>query len=91
MAKIDYSDAYKHISVHASDLHLQWFRWLNIAFCELCLVFGCASSAGIFDCVAKIEVKIVIARAGISPSLVIHHLDNCCAAGPPDTLSVGTL
>ena len=85
MAKVDYADAYKHVSVHQDDLHLQWFKWLGRAFCELCLVFGSASSAGIFDRAAKIILWIVIMRSGIDKDLVIQHLDDCCAAGPKDS------
>jgi hypothetical protein len=52
ITKTDWSDAYKHCSLREKDLCLQWFRWLNMNFCELCLIFGCVSSAGIFDRIA---------------------------------------
>ena len=80
--KCDWSDAYKHLSVHPDDLDLQWFSWLGQYFCELCLVFGGASSAGLFDRLAKLVLLIVIERAGINPALVIQHLDDICAAAP---------
>ena len=86
IAKVDWSDAYKHVAVHQSDLDLQWFTWLGKAFCELCLVFGCASSAGIFDRLAKVVLHIVIKRSGMDPALVIQHLDDCCAAAPSDSV-----
>ena len=80
--KCDWSDAYKHLSVHPDDLDLQWFSWLGKFFCELCLVFGGASSAGLFDRLAKLVLQVVIHRSGINPALVIQHLDDCCAAAP---------
>ena len=80
--KVDFSDAYKHIAVALKDTNLQWFRWLNMAFKELCLVFGGASSAGIFDRVAKIIIFIVVSRATFPADWVIQHLDDCCAAAP---------
>ena len=53
MCKIDWSDAYKHIAVHAEDTDLQWFEWCGKGFKELCLIFGGVSSAGIFDRVTR--------------------------------------
>ena len=52
------------------------------AFCELCLVFGAASSAGIYDRVAKVVLFTVIRRCGFQRSLTSQHLDDCCAAAP---------
>ena len=83
--KVDWSDAYKHIAVHHSDLDLQWFVWLGKFFAELCLIFGSASSAGIFDAVAKVLIFIVITKSGLHSDFVIQHLDDCCAAGPVGT------
>ena len=82
ICKCDWSDAYKHLAVHPDDLPLQWFTWLGRAFCELCLVFGGVSSAGLYDRLAKIVLAIVIDRSGFDPALVIQHLDDVCAAGP---------
>ena len=80
--KVDWSDAYKHIAVASQDTKLQWFRWLNMAFKELCLIFGGASSAGIFDRLAKIVIFIATFRASFPKEWVIQHLDDCCAAAP---------
>ena len=80
MCKVDWSDAYKHIAVSQADSQLQWFQWGGRAFRELCLVFGCVSSAGLFDRLAKIVLFIVIRESGISPDMVCQHLDDCCAA-----------
>ena len=60
--KVDWADAYKHISVSPGDTDLQWFIWMDRAFKELCLIFGAASSPGIFDEVAKIVLFIVMQR-----------------------------
>ena len=82
ISKVDWSDAYKHCAVRHQDLPLQWFTWLDKYFCELCLIFGCVSSAGIFDRIAKLVLFIVKQRSGMPSSLVCQHLDDCCAAGP---------
>ena len=86
ISKTDWADAYKHVAVRSQDLDLQWFVWLGQAFCELCLVFGGASSAGIYDRLAKVVLAIVISRSGIDPHAVIQHLDDCCAAAPENSL-----
>ena len=80
--KIDWSDAYKQITVHQDDLDLQWFSWLGKAFIELCLVFGCVCSAGLFDRLAKLIIHIVIFRSSFNEDLVCQVLDDCCAAAP---------
>ena len=82
ISKVDWSFAYKHCAVRPEDLSLQWFRWLGKNFCELCLIFGCVSSAGIFDRLAKIVLFIVRKRAGMPAALICQHLDDCCAAAP---------
>ena len=79
ICKIDWSDAYKHLTVALADTDLQWFMWLGKAFKELCLIFGGVSSAGLFDRLAKLVIFIVIVRSGINPELVVQHLDDCCA------------
>ena len=90
MCKIDWSDAYKHIAVSQTDTNLQWFTWLGMGFKELCLIFGCASSAGIFDRLAKLVVHIVATKSHFPTNRICQHLDNCCAAAPAnsDTLEV---
>ena len=86
--KVDWSDAYKHIAVALQDTDLQWFRWLDMGFKELCLIFGGASSAGIFDRVAKIVIFIATFRAMFPREWVIQHLDDCCAAAPGGSLEL---
>ena len=85
--KIDWADAYKHLHVRPEDLNLQWFEWLGKAFQELCLIFGSASSAGIFDATAKIIVFIVRCAANFDPSMLVQHLDDLCAALPRHRLA----
>ena len=80
ICKIDWADAYKHLAVRTQDTDLQWFVWLGKAFKELCLIFGCTSSAGLFDRLAKVVVHIVIHKSNFPSNQVCHHLDDCCAA-----------
>jgi hypothetical protein len=63
IVKVDWADAYKHISVAPEDVELQYFHWLGMYFAELCLIFGASSSAGIFDRVAKLVLQIVLASS----------------------------
>ena len=88
ISKVDWAEAYKHIHVSPSDSNLQWFEWLGRSFKEVCLVFGGASSAGIFDRLAKVVLFIVTRRARFPSDQVIQHLDDCCAAAPEDSLSL---
>jgi len=80
MMKADWSDAYKHVAVRSEDIKLQWFSWLGKYFAELCLVFGTASSVGIFDRAAKLVLRIVLRYAQFPESMVCQHLDDVCAA-----------
>ena len=61
MTKVDWADAYKHIRVRAEDRILQWFSWLGKFFVELCLVFGTASSPGLYDRLAKLVLNLALA------------------------------
>ena len=85
ICKVDWSDAYKHVTVRAQDLDLQWFQWLGKYFCELCLIFGSKSSVGLYDRLAKLVIFIVCKEAGMPPGMVCQHLDDCAAAGPRDS------
>ena len=84
--KTDFADAYKHVAVRLEDVNLQWFEWLGMGFAELCLIFGCASSAGIFDATAKIFLFIVLVKSGFNPRWIIQHLDDFCASCPHNQL-----
>ena len=85
MCKIDWADAYKHVAVHPDDTNLQWFSWAGKAFKELCLIFGCASSAGLFDRLAKAVLHIVLVKSNFPRSSTVQHLDDCCAAAPANS------
>ena len=85
MSKVDWSDAYKHLGVRLEDTNLQWFSWLGMAFKELCLIFGGASSAGIYDRVAKLVIFIVKSKCRLPGELVCQVLDDCCACAPAGT------
>ena len=82
ISKSDWIDAYKHCAVREEDLTLQWFTWLGLNFMELCLIFGCVSSAGIFDRLSKAVLFIAMRRAGMPAHLVCQHLDDVCSAAP---------
>ena len=81
IAKTDWASAYKQIAVRAEDTDLQWFEWAGKFFKELCLIFGSASSAGIFDDAAKVVLDIVCRAAKFPSEMVCQHLDDICAAG----------
>ena len=82
MVKIDWADAYKHLPVSKRDENLQWFSWLGRAFRETRLVFGGASSAGIFDRLNKVVIAIVAIKARMDPLQICQVLDDCCACAP---------
>jgi hypothetical protein len=80
MMKIDFADAYKHVPVALEDTDLQWFEWGGKYFKELCLIFGAASSAGIFDATAKVVLQLVCRMSAFPAAQVYQHLDDICAA-----------
>ena len=80
MAKVDWASAYKQLCVAQSDTDLQWFSWLGKSLKETSLVFGCKSSAGLFDRLAKLVLHIVVNKAGFPADQVCQYLDDCCAA-----------
>ena len=82
MVKVDWSDAYKHVPVHEEDSDLQYFCWLGKAFKETRLVFGGASSAGIFDRLNKVVIFVVAKRSGMDMEQICQVLDDCCACAP---------
>ena len=82
MTKADWADAYKHIWVRAADRVLQWFSWLGMFFVELCLVFGTASSPGLYDRFAKVVLDLALAVSKFPRDMVCQYLDDVCAAAP---------
>ena len=75
ITKTDWGDAYKHLPVRKDDLPLQYFMWLGMFFLELCLIFGCCSSVGLFDRLAKVILSVVLALAQFPADQVCQHLD----------------
>ncbi len=88
MAKIDWAAAYKHIGVRKDDIPIQYFHWLGKDFVELMLIFGGASSAGIYDRLAKTVLDFVLRYAKFSPDMAIQYLDDVCAAAPYGCMSL---
>lgn len=82
MTKLDWSDAYKHIHVRPEDISLQYFQWMGKYFVELCLVFGSASSAGIYDRAAKTVLDIAQKLCNFPVQMICQYLDDVCAAAP---------
>ena len=80
ISKTDWASAYKQIPVRREDTNLQWFEWAGKFFKELCLIFGSASSAGIFDDAAKVVLDLVCRLAGFPEDMICQHLDDICAA-----------
>ena len=58
--------------------------WLSKYFVDLCLVFGCVSSVGIYDRLARLMWLIVAALLFYPRFLVIQHLDDLCMVGRGD-------
>ena len=85
MCKCDWAEAYMHIHVARGDSDLQWFEWLGKCFKEVCLVFGCSSSAEIYDRLAKVVLFIVLKKSEFPEDQVIQHLDDVCAAAQKDS------
>jgi len=88
MAKIDWSDAYKHLHVKKDDLNLQWFSWLGKFFRELCLIFGSSSSPGLYDRLAKTVLDIVLRIANFPKAWICQHLDDTAAACPSNDTAI---
>ena len=80
ITKTDWASAYKQVTVREEDIVLQWFEWGGKFFAELCLIFGSASSAGIFDDAAKLVLDMVCRVTGFSREMICQHLDDICAA-----------
>ena len=80
--KCDWADAYKHLAVCDDDIALQWFSWLGKYFAELCLIFGTASSVGLYDRLAKVVCLLVRTIAKFPEDMMEQHLDDNFGAAP---------
>ena len=74
--KVDWASAYKHIHVASSDLQLQVISIGGRFFVERALVFGCVSSPGLYDFIAKLVISLVATEAGTDPDDVEQCLDD---------------
>lgn len=82
--KVDWESAYKHFWIREKDLRYNWVKWLDKYFCELCLVFGCVSSVGLYDRGAKVILYIALREAEFPIWCCIQHLDDVCSVGGRD-------
>ena len=76
MAKADWNNAYKHISVRPEDRCLQTFQFSNRLFIETQLTFGSSSSPDRFDCVSDIPLEVSLMNTGIWRDKVAKVLDD---------------
>ena len=83
--KSDWTSAYKHIFVRTEDLHLQVLEIGGRYFVEKALVFGCVSSPGIYDFVAKLVIKLAAARVGTAPADILQCLDDVVMVAHKDS------
>ena len=82
--KSDWNAAYKHVAVQQKQLRYQWFMWLQKYFLELCLIFGCVSSVGLYDRLARLIWMIAAAIEMYPYFLIIQHLDDLIMIGRGD-------
>lgn len=47
-------------------------------------MFGCVSSVGIYDRMARLMVRIALSLTGFPAFLAVQHLDDLCVISPPD-------
>ena len=76
LAKIDWQDAYKHVPVRLSELHLQFIKLGGKLLVDAALTFGASSSPGIFDRVAELILRMALHMAGLARSSALRQLDD---------------
>ena len=74
--KLDWVSAYKHVAVNKSDHKLQCFQFGGRLFGELMLTFGCSSSAGLYDDLAKLIMELATIAAKADDRLINQILDD---------------
>jgi hypothetical protein len=84
VCKLDWAAAYKQLRVREDCVREQFFRWCGRWFAELCLVFGGASSVGLYDRLAKVFLYIAVELSGMPRSQVEQIIDDVVAAGTYD-------
>ena len=90
MCKLDWNQAYKHIAVRQQDHNLQVFQFCGRLFGELMLTFGGASSAGIYDDIAKLVKDLAERASGVDRRLVNQILDDVVTCGTEGDGTVNT-
>lgn len=81
ICKADWNNAYKHIFVRKEDLHLQFLQLGGRFFMERALVFGCTSSPGLYDRIAKLVITLAILVAKVGKEFALQCLDDVVFIG----------
>ena len=76
LAKADLADAYKHLHVRPEDVPLQFIKWGDKYFCDLKLMFGSRSSAGLYDRLNGLLLLITVKLTGFPSNLALRYLDD---------------
>ena len=74
-------DAYKHIHVAERNIALQCVEWGGKYFIDRSLTFGCSSSPGLYDCVARVVKEIALKDSGTNRRDSYQCLDDCGLVG----------
>ena len=75
------SAAYKQLRAEHSCVREQFFKWCGMWFAELCLVFGGASSVGLYDRLAKVFLYTATVLSKMPRDQVEQIIDDVVAAG----------
>jgi hypothetical protein len=81
MCKLDWAAAYKQLRVMLGCVREQFFCWGGRWFAELCLVFGAASSVGLYDRLAKVFLFVARVLGEMPRDQVEQIIDDVVAAG----------
>ena len=73
--------AYKQLRAMESCVREQFFKWCGMWFAELCLVFGGASSVGLYDRLAKVFLHTATVLSKMPKDQVEQIIDDVVAAG----------
>ena len=81
MVKADWNAAYKHISLHHEDRHLQVFSFGGRYFIETQLTFGSSSSPDRFDVTSDLPIEFALRRNNIWKESCAKVLDDMVGFG----------
>ena len=81
MLNLHVAGAYKQLRTREADVRQQFFCWGGCWFAELCLIFGGASSGGLFDRLAKVFRHIATELTIMPADQVQQILDDVVGAG----------